>query len=493
MKRAHDADGELVGFVDINFYEDDDITDGFADIDFGEDDVGVDVIAAPSAAPITAAPEKYQLLPNGFVEIDFDDTGAGVAVAQTELKECRVKTGGCGQHFLAEMFQKERKCGIIDECKWCFACRTKKAARRKKRKKDQLAQMDDTMAICSQCEKIVQKDRMMVRHDGKLATTCIACEKSVSKSALEAWGRTKDELREQKHRHIRNNGASCKRCNCFFVTVGEQVQKIEIVEGRLVYNGVAYDVPTFLAEHIDELELVILDFDHLPEHTKTKRVSGMPRGLLGKESDICQLVCCKCHVVITRERQVAARGTTPRPYVPPSVIDRVKMVNDRKIALGGCCICHELNMDYIEWIHFDHINPSTKISNISAMILRNTVPELLSETEECRPLCMFCHRLHTRLQFERGEVMHKKKKVAPAVVYEHEPRATTGVCHITFAKDRGTTVGLTGRITINATENYMRFTYVDHGTPEETMAVAKAWLAGIKLANPKKKKEMTKK
>ena len=60
-------------------------------------------------------------------------------------------------------------------------------------------------------------------------------------------------------------------------------------------------------------------------------------------------------------------------------------------ALIGCQQCGEGNPIVLD---FDHIDPSTKITQISHMVSSPPV-EILAELKKCQVLCCNCHRLKT--------------------------------------------------------------------------------------------------
>ena len=66
-----------------------------------------------------------------------------------------------------------------------------------------------------------------------------------------------------------------------------------------------------------------------------------------------------------------------------------KYIQDMKKA-KGCSNCgYNDNPDIL---HFHHINPETKINNISRMVGKNhSMERILAEIEKCKLLCITCH------------------------------------------------------------------------------------------------------
>jgi hypothetical protein len=79
-------------------------------------------------------------------------------------------------------------------------------------------------------------------------------------------------------------------------------------------------------------------------------------------------------------------------------VDRIKIAS-------GCVDCgyraHPAALD------FDHLDPSTKIAAVSAMVysLRKSWPEIESEIAKCEVVCANCHRIRT---LERPRVLGRQ-------------------------------------------------------------------------------------
>ena len=76
----------------------------------------------------------------------------------------------------------------------------------------------------------------------------------------------------------------------------------------------------------------------------------------------------------------------------------------RRIEKKAQCIvkgCSARNNYKIDWAHFDHIEPSTKIDDISRLVkgkVKVTLEDLLTEIHKCNIVCAVHHQWNTKLQ-----------------------------------------------------------------------------------------------
>ena len=68
----------------------------------------------------------------------------------------------------------------------------------------------------------------------------------------------------------------------------------------------------------------------------------------------------------------------------------------------GCSVCGEKNIHPTS-LHMDHIDPSTKIANVSDLATGN-LRRFMEEVRKCRVICFLCHVEHTAEQRKRGEI-----------------------------------------------------------------------------------------
>ncbi len=118
----------------------------------------------------------------------------------------------------------------------------------------------------------------------------------------------------------------------------------------------------------NELELSILQFDHLTENEQRHMGSLLPGEIFIPKKKIvtkltsnsarklealkCQLVCGKCHMLETIRRE-SGKKHNARP-----LLERKKLLYSQKLKSKGCEICHYQNTSLLRFFDFDHINPS---------------------------------------------------------------------------------------------------------------------------------------
>ena len=57
----------------------------------------------------------------------------------------------------------------------------------------------------------------------------------------------------------------------------------------------------------------------------------------------------------------------------------------------------------VEAMDFDHIDPTTKIDKVSAMVYKGSLPLLLAEIAKCELVCSNCHRIRTVARRKRDK------------------------------------------------------------------------------------------
>ena len=88
-----------------------------------------------------------------------------------------------------------------------------------------------------------------------------------------------------------------------------------------------------------------------------------------------------------------------------TVAERYKLLNAYKLE-RGCAAC-----GYAEdpvALDFDHLEPSAKAGNISALVRHAPWQRVLAELEKCQLLCSNCHRVKTF----RGMFPERRRPVA---------------------------------------------------------------------------------
>jgi len=117
------------------------------------------------------------------------------------------------------------------------------------------------------------------------------------------------------------------------------------------------------------------------------------------EIEKCQHLCCECHMKETIRRVTENKINT---YTNSFRESKKVFINSYKER--GCCLCGYNNI--LKFLEFDHLNPSTKIEDISRMMNGSTYSQLEMEIEmnKCRLLCKYCHIFHTKVQIENGDI-----------------------------------------------------------------------------------------
>jgi len=102
---------------------------------------------------------------------------------------------------------------------------------------------------------------------------------------------------------------------------------------------------------------------------------------------------------------------------------RRNILKELRRALPPCEICGD---DVTEHKEFDHIDPSTKIGDVSTLPMK----QMLEEAPKCRCLCTKCHRKYTI-----KNLVSKKKEVELAKQFIKEYKLNLGGCQEPCCKD----------------------------------------------------------
>jgi len=96
------------------------------------------------------------------------------------------------------------------------------------------------------------------------------------------------------------------------------------------------------------------------------------------------------------------------------------------------CRCEHCNREHVNeplsFTHFDHMDVNAKTDTVSFMIgdIHVSLEQIQEEVKtRCRLLCMHCHAIHTRSQFEAGIIQKKtydtkKRRIQDAIVKSDE-------------------------------------------------------------------------
>lgn len=303
--------------------------------------------------------------------------------------------------------------------KWCIECRNDRAKySQNKRKHNKTKAENSNMYYCASCNNTINDTDRALNIDGSQAKCCVSCQDTRNNQTKIL----KSYFYELKIEYIKKYQSSCYLCNYIFIYNNEN-NLIEIptnlIEGvrYLEYNNELIIVTDFIKLYQQQLVLDILHFDHLTEQEqRDKKLLKDNEEYLPKKGNVsqmrcesemrfeaskCQLLCGKCHVTETIRRE---NGVI---YRPPAQLEKITYINELK--KGGCVLCHYVNSELPRFFHFDHIDPSTKIDHISVMMLygKYSINHLINEVKKCRIICLHCHMLHTKNQWN-DNVYHTK-------------------------------------------------------------------------------------
>lgn len=174
-----------------------------------------------------------------------------------------------------------------------------------------------------------------------------------------------------------------------------------------------------------------MDYDHILEKgEKFKSVSRMvmdniPKEIIIKEIEKCDLVCLLCHNKRTYNRFYKVLGNV-RSY-PPHVQRNIDIINQFKNK--SCTICNSQHKHYN--MQIDHIDPSTKLYDVCQLKSRK-VEILMIELDKCQVLCALCHRRKSIT--EQQDDKYSMPRQAPAkrqeLFYDHATNIKEcGLCH----------------------------------------------------------------
>jgi len=147
-----------------------------------------------------------------------------------------------------------------------------------------------------------------------------------------------------------------------------------------------------------ETNINLLQFDHINRNEKIDLVRNcVTISSMNDEASKCEMRCCICHCRRTKIQM----NWKKEPNEFQDHIDSIKQ------KIGGCQLCGWYDETLLEALHFDHLDQSTKLANISDLandnpgglsIQYNLKLKINTEISKCRLLCANCHCLHTREQ-----------------------------------------------------------------------------------------------
>ena len=311
-------------------------------------------------------------------------------------------------------------------CKPCRDEANRKAKDWRKRKRSE--PIPDGHFKCVQCYNNLplaelhnaDKDEHIHRFGDKDDTPSQKCKQCHVKFE-EQKENARKERQTWKMDHMKKKNTMCERCDCFFIESLDctTVEVVPVLDGEIQYNGNTYSRKDFMRMS-ERMSLQVVEFDHLTEKEMRERGKLLPdenfeqksfnvsrafcREAFEKEAKKCQMVCGRCHVIATLERN----GVQKRTILYEQKMD---YVNHLKL-LAGCYFCKRKEPTLPQFLEMDHLDESAKITSISKMcgLKEFTMEDFVAECGKCRVVCRFCHRLRTKIQKRQKDFNPSKKQ-----------------------------------------------------------------------------------
>ncbi len=320
----------------------------------------------------------------------------------------------------ANMFVNEEKGIVLKSCSDCRVESNKTRIATYERLKLFLKNNPE-LIYCFDCHKFFEnRESMHIRADGNVSTRCLICKQSTSCRNRKKYDEKKQWYYDIKLNFFKQYENCCQRCDKIFIKPIEgslivreltpfYIDKIKMIN----FDDKTYKVSDFLTSFTELLELRIIQLDHLSENEQRAR------GILKKEekyeekkfdtgsenryknkkeieneSKKCQHLCCKCHIIVTKERELNVENR--------NLITKTKRRYVDKIKENGCSECGFKDVALLRFFDMDHLNPEDKIDCVSHMVLftEYTLEDVTQECKKCRVLCKHCHIIHTSNQIK---------------------------------------------------------------------------------------------
>ena len=241
--------------------------------------------------------------------------------------------------------------------KCCERCR-EKAKKRQKKLRDATPVCPPGQKYCTNCGHIQPEDQFKSRHCRRhtLTKTCKTCRQSLARSEINPTT-TKGKCRARWEEWKAKN--PCVVCG--------------------------------------ETDTQLIEADHLRDkvhHCSTASYWACHGGVPALESELtkCQSLCCWCH----RLKSDRERGIQKEPRI----LKRRAIINAEKMRRGKCLRCpRRVTLETCCAFDFDHRDASTKVINVSKLILKPQAffdEHIESELKACDLLCCNCHMKKTK-------------------------------------------------------------------------------------------------
>ena len=300
-----------------------------------------------------------------------------------------------------DLFRKEPGNNKSELLTACHHCRQKKSKSNKTRivKKKEVAQSNGKF-YCTNCNHEKDLTERALNLDGSPSILCLICKDGERLRSVNL----KKASEDIKLDFLKKYQSCCYKCNCVYLKPlpgtlhAFQAPTIE-VDGKRCFQYFEnwYRVEDILNNRPDLIEYDILELDHLTEQEQRERGLLKPdepyipkKKGIGKlssksakklESLKCQVVCGRCHVEETIDREIYDDILYTK-----SLVEREKLKYTWNLKLQGCCICGYKNDKLPRFFHFDHLDPSMKEECIARMVKDNiySLEHLISEIAKCR-------------------------------------------------------------------------------------------------------------
>ena len=129
-----------------------------------------------------------------------------------------------------------------------------------------------------------------------------------------------------------------------------------------------------------------------------------------REAKKCQLLCLKCHRVVTEGRR---DNSVPYAARVPRLADKWRYMIQKKRDAGSCNQCKVVfDESASTYFEFDHLPGTDKVDNVSNMVRSYcSLADLKAEIAKCQLLCGNCHRIVT-YDRRRADILQKRASVA---------------------------------------------------------------------------------
>jgi Mor family transcriptional regulator len=125
-----------------------------------------------------------------------------------------------------------------------------------------------------------------------------------------------------------------------------------------------------------------------------------------KEAAKCECLCGKCHCKISKEQEKRSMIDDKIDDSKDTYQSRLRVLRNKlfarqcKLNRKECNMCKDaVDPHNLKFYEFDHIDPDTKINNVSNLVRTGrSIKSLREEIEKCVLLCRYCHAKRTAIQ-----------------------------------------------------------------------------------------------